>query len=268
MLRCNLIVTMKNTLFLLPALLIACTLHAEPVVIGEDDASQGSYNNGWNGDTNGGSGFEPWVIMTTREEGTESNAGLFIATREGNKDFDETGINDKAFGMYANGKSFEVSAAFRQFARPLTAGDTFSFLMKTGPFKTKFDFDSPDTGAIGITLRAASGAAKTDDYKTEVRFEFGTYEGQANYQIYDGETSHDSGIPVSEAPLTVTFTLVTPDTYELEIMDFASKKTTKLDPRKLGGAPTTPLVSFCLFDRDGETHNAYFNGFQIAKPAQ
>ncbi len=140
--------------------------------------------------------------------------------------------------------------------------------MKTGPFKQKFDYDKPETGSIGLTLRASSTATKVDDYNQDSRFEFGSYEGQANYQIFDGDTSHDSGVPVVENPVSVTFTLVTADTYNLEITDLSTKKTTKLDNRKLGGSAGSQVESFCIFDRDGETNDAYFNGFQLSKAAQ
>lgn len=258
---------MKNLpIILFVALLVGLTsLHAENVVFGEDDASQSAYANGWNGGSNGGSGFQPWTIYAQQEEGTESHAGTFIGNTSDNKDLDEAAIHDKTFGFFANGKSFEAAAAFRRFAQLLAPGDSFSWIMKTGPFKQKFDYDKPETGSIGLTLRATPKGEKVDDYNLDSRFEFGSYEGQTNYQVFDGDTNHDSGMPVVENPIAVTFTLVTADTYNLEVTDLATKKTTKLDNRKLGGAPGAQLESFCLFDRDGETNDAYFNGLQLSK---
>ena len=260
---------MKKTLFSLLFLGLSLNpLLAESVVFGEDDASQTAYNNGWSGGNNGGSGFGEWNLYVTQEEGAESHAGLYIATLEENKDLDETAIKNKAFGLFANGKSFEAASAFRRFSTFLVPNDSFSFLMKTGPFKPKFDFDSPNKGAIGLTLRATSVATKPDEYNTDARFEFGAYEGEDNYQIYDGESSHDSGIPCAEAPISVTITLTSADTYNLEIIDLGTKKMTKLENRKFGGAAGAQLESFCIFDRDGETNDAYFNGLQLSKAAQ
>ncbi len=258
--------TLLSPLFALA--LITSSLHAEEVVFGEDDATQSAYNNGWAGGNNGGTGFGEWNLYVTQEEGAESHAGMFIGNAEEGKDLAEVAIKGKSFGFFANGKSFEVATAFRRFSTLLVPGDTFSFLMKTGPFKQKFDFDSPDKGAVGLTLRANPNAAKPDDYNTDARFEFGTYEGEDNYQVFDGETGHDTGVPVSEVPISVAITLLTADTYTLEITNLGTKKVTKLENRKLGGAAGAALESFCAFDRDGETADAYFNGFQLSKPAQ
>ena len=243
-------------------------LYAESVVFGEDDASHSAYNNGWSGGNNGGSGFDTWNLYVAQEEGTESNAGFYIATIDEKKDLDEAAIKNKAFGFFANGKTFEAATAYRRFSQFLVANDTFSFIMKSGPFKQKFDYDSPNKGAVGLTLRATSVATKSDEYNIDARFEFGAYEGEDNYQIYDGESSRDSGIPCSEAPISVTITLTSADTYNLEVTDLGTKKTTNLDNRKLGGAAGAQLESFCAFNRDGETNDAYFNGFQLSKAAQ
>ena len=104
-----------------------------------------------------------------------------------------------------------------------------------------------------------------DDYNKGVRFEFGFYEGQGNYQVYDGEEKHDTGVAFTDAGLSVTFTLVTADTYALEITTLADKKTTKLSGRKLAGTAAGALDSFSIFNRDGEKSDAFFNGFQVTK---
>ena len=143
-------------------------------------------------------------------------------------------------------------------------GQTFSFLIEHGAIQKKSAQDDPATGAIGLTLRGGSAAGEVGDYNKGARFEFGCYEGRATYWIYDGSADRDTGIPVSDAGLSVSFTLVTLDTYDLEVTALADKKTATLKGRKLGGEAGAKIESFCVFDRDGERFDAYFNGFQVA----
>ena len=248
--------------------LLLGSVFAEQVVFAEDDASRSTYANGWSGGQNGGNGFEPWNLYVTQEENAESHAGLFTATIEDNSDIDEVGIKGKAFGFFANGISFEEATAFRRFATFLVPGDSFSFLLRTGSFERKFEMDSPEKGGVGITLRATSIAQKPADYNLDTRLEFGTYEGQENYQIIDGEAEKDTGIKVTDEPISVSITLLTADTYTLEVANLGSKQVTRLENRKLGGSAGAPIESFCAFNRDGEKSDVFFNGFQISKAAQ
>lgn len=248
--------------------LSTASLFGEQVVFAEDDASRSTYANGWSGGQNGGNGFEPWTLYVTQEENAESHAGLFIATIEDNSDIDEVGIKGKAFGFFANGVIFEEATAFRRFATFLVPGDSFSFLLRTGAFEQKFEMDSPDKGGVGITLRATSLAEKPADYNLDARLEFGTYEGEENYQVIDGESDRDTGIKVTDEPVSITIHLLTPDTYTLEVVNLGSKQVTRLENRKLGGAAGAPIESFCAFNRNGEKSDVFFNGFQLSKAAQ
>lgn len=232
--------------------------------IAQDDASQSAYSSEWKSGSNGGSGFGPWTQQTLTS-GDPSNAGFYIATQENNADLNGIAVGGKAFGMFANGVSFEVASAFRAFSKPLGVGESFSFTMEHDRFEKKFDSDSSAAGAIGITLRTGDQAGSIEDYNKNARFEFGIYGGQANYQIYDGEENHDTGVPFTDAGLSIKFTLLTADTYDLEITTLADKKTTKLSNRKLGGASGGSLDSFCIFDRNGEKADAYFNSFAVGK---
>ena len=47
-----------------------------------------------------------------------------------------------------------------------------------------------------------------------------------------------------------------------------SKQMVHLAGRHLAGTAGAPIASFCLFDRNGETNDAYFNGFQILQAPQ
>jgi len=242
---------------------------ADPRVnVAEDDASIGAYNSGWNSGSNGGTGFGAWVLQQATLENSESYAGFFVANTSSNSIPAKLITGDKAFGMFANGHGFENASAFRPFDKALVVGDSFSFLMATGPIEAKSGNDDPRPGAIGVTVRSGQASTSSDDFKSGARFEFGHYEGEANYRIHDGEAETDSGIPVSESGVTITMTPVTGDTYDLEVTTLHDGKTKKFPIRRLGGEVGTPLDSFCIFDRDGEKNDAFFNGFQVSRPAE
>ncbi len=250
---------MLFSLLLWPALALA----KEQMVIAGDDASQSAYSSGWKSDS-GGSGFGGWTFQSA-SSGDKSYAGFFIATQEQNPEMKNAAIQGKAFGLFANGSSFEIASAFRPLNKPLGVGESFSFLLGNGKIEKKGDTDDPATGSIGITLRTGNESGGVDAYNKGARFEFGYYEGQGNYQVYDGEENHDTGVAVTDAGLSVSLTLVTADSYDLEITTLADKKTTKLSGRKLGGTAGGAIDSFCIFNRDGEKSDAFFNGFQVSK---
>src|ERR1700730_2546740 len=164
---------------------------AEPTNIAEDDASQ--YGEGWGNGKNGGTGFGSWT-MTSEGNDESRHSGFFIATTDNNKDLNGIAKDGKAFGLYANGSGFEQAVAYRSLDKPLAVGDSFSFMMETGNFEKKFDKDEGG-GAIGLTLRSGNATDSTADYNKNALFEIGHYQGQSNYQIYDGSNKPDSGVP-------------------------------------------------------------------------
>ncbi len=253
---------MKKTILPLLLSIPLCAFAGERVNVAEDDAA--SYGDGWKTEGSG-IGFGAWKFQEAHGDG-ESHSGHFIADPANNPGIEAVAPKKKAFGMYANGVSFEASTGFRAFNKPLQKGDSFSFLMKGGPIEKKFDQDDPGTGSIGLTLRNGNISESADDYNKGARFEIGYYEGQPNYQIYDGGENHDSGVPCSEKGITATVTVTDADTYDLEITDLADQKMTKLAGRKFSGTGT--IESFCIFNRDGEKSDGFFNGFQVSKESQ
>jgi hypothetical protein len=228
----------------------------------QDDAAQAAYGASWADGTNGGSGYGPWKQQTLTGEG-ESHAGFYIVVATDHPDLKGAAKDGKAFGFYANGTGYEIASAFRPFARPVAVGQLFVVSFQVGPFEKKFATDSPSGGSVGITLRSGNEANSTDDYNKGARFEFGTYAGSPNYQIYDGEENHDTGVPFSDGGVKLKFTLVTADTYNLEVTTLADQKMQTLAGRKLGGTAGGQIESFCLFDRNWEKNDAYFNDFEV-----
>ena len=252
---------------LLISISFAGSLHAAPPILAEDDASDAVYRGGWKSE-GGGSGFGSWTFQDVHAQGGDTFSGFFIADSSGaNADLGAVAIGGKAFGMFANGVSFEVAEAFRPIKQPLAVGQTFSFLIKNGDIVKKFDKDEGN-GSVGLTLRTGTACGSVDDYNKGARFEFGFYAGKPNYQIYDGETNQDTGVPLTDGGLTVSVTLATPDTYDIEITALVDKKKTTLKGRKLGGKAGDKIESFCIFDRNGEKNDVFFNGFQVTGPGQ
>ncbi len=256
---------MKKTL--LAAALVLCAASAAVCVpleiVSQDDASQEDYKPGWSSGKNGGNGFGKWNLQTKTGSGGRSHAGFYVANTADKSDLNGVAEDGKAFGVYANGTSFEVAAAFRAFDQPLRAGQAFSLLLEHGTFVRKFDADSPEPPSCGVTLLPDAAGASTDDYDRGARFEFGYFPAEGAYVVRDGDGRKKLDVPFTDAGLAVTVSLLTADTYNLEVTVLSSRKTYHLDGRRLAGTPGAAIGGFCLFDRNGETSDVFFNGFQV-----
>ena len=246
------------------------TARAKPLdIAGEDDAGKSEYGDTWSAEKNGGAGFGRWSLQTATAPGSNnSNAGFYIAGTDSKSDLKGAAMRGKAFGLYANGTGFEVAAAFRPFDRPLKVGQSFSFLMENGEITPKVDTDDPSGGSIGLTLLSGTDAAGVDDYKKGARFQIEYNKADLAYVIYDGESKRRLSIHRDDAGLAVTISLTGADTYDLEVTTLSNRRTMRLTGLKLGGAAGSEIASFCIFDRNGEANDAYFNGFQYLQPAQ
>jgi hypothetical protein len=252
-------------IFLAPAI-AAFGADASPVA--QDDAGQSAYTSGWTNGSNGGTGFGNWVFQTLTGDGN-SSAGFYVATASDHPDLKDAAKDGKAFGLYANGVNFEVASAFRPFSTPVATGQSVTVTWETDVFAKKFDTDSDAKGSVGITLRSGTDASSIEDYNKGARFEFGTYAGLADYQIYDGGDDHDSGVLFSGGTVKLKFTLTGPDTYDLEVTTLPDGKVKTLSGRKLGGTAGGSIDSLCIFNRNWEKSDAYFNGLAVqpASPA-
>ncbi|MEO5718645.1 MAG: hypothetical protein ABIR29_08755, partial [Chthoniobacterales bacterium] len=181
-----------------------------------------------------------------------------------NKDLGGIAQNGKAWGLYANGTGFEQAVAFRALTTPLAPGNSFSFMLETGPFEKKSEGD-PGDGSAGLTLRTSNAAESPADYGKDAVFQFGHYDGKPNYQVRDGsgDDKADTGVAFTDAGVSVTVTITGPDTYDLEIQDMSDKKLTKLPGRKLRAAGA--ISSLAIFNRNSEKNDVFFNGLQVAR---
>ncbi len=239
---------------------------AENVVIAEDDATQ--YGSGWDNSKNGGNGFGNWSLTSEGNDG-DRHSGFYIASAGDKSDLNGIAKDGKAFGLYANGSGYEQAVAFRNFEKPLQAGDAFSFMIENGEFEKKFGSDDQTPGSIGLVLRSGTANSSVADYNKDAVFEFGYYQGKPNYQIYDGSGADktDSGVPFTDSGVAVTVTITGSDTYDLEIQTMNDKKVTKLPGRKFSSNAGS-TQSFAIFDRNGEKYDAFFNQFQVTRPTR
>ena len=242
----------------------ACADNAAPVA--QDDAAQSAYATGWANATNGGAGFAAWNFKTLTGSGN-SNAGFYVASASDKPDLKGAAKDGKAFGLYANGTDFEAAAAFRGFSAPVAVRQSVVATWETGVFEKKFDADSPAAGSVGLTLRTGTAGDGIEDYNKGARFEFGVYAGTGNYQIYDGQNDHDTGVAFSDGGVKLKVTLTGTDTYDLEVTTLADQKTKTLSGRKLGGTAGGTIDSLCIFDRNWEKNDAYFNDFEVLPAA-
>lgn len=246
------------------AALLAPSAPAERVNWADDDAAHSAYRSGWNSGKNAGGGFGGWELRVAKKD-EDSHAGFFIAKRGEAEGLKHAELEDRAFGLYANGKAFEAATGFRAIDNPFETGDSFSLLMEAGTVTPKFGRDDPKPGLIGFSLRTGTAHERWEQWEDGARFRFFLREGSPNYLIADAESEFDTGIPVGTAGLAVTLTLTTPDTYDLEVIRLDRGEVRRITGRRLGGASGSPLESFAIVNQDGESANAYFNGFQVSR---
>ena len=251
--------------------LVLCAICFAPVAgsaltqvnVGEDQANQGMYNGGWNNGSGGDNGFFAWK-MVAKSDGEGSFAGHYMG-KVGEKPEVAPITTDRVFSLFANGKSYEESVAFRGISVPLEPGDNFTFEILHGPFQQKGEQDADIPSEVGVTYRTGNADGAVSDIETGARLRFFAREGAPNYLITDSEKEFDTGIPITQEALALTLTLVDADTYDLEVINLKDKSVKLLEGRKFGGEAGAPVQSLALFNRNAETHDLFINNFQLSR---
>jgi hypothetical protein len=249
----------------LPVLLAGGLRAQSQVNVGEDQANQGMYSGGWNEGSGGDNGFFAWK-MASKSDGEESFAGHYLG-KKGEQPGVEVITTDRVFALFANGRGYEESAAFRGIAVPLEPGDNFTIELLHGPFQQKGEEDDPAPGEVGVSYRTGNADSSVADIDAGARLRFFAREGSPNYLINDSEQEFDTGIPITQEALALTLTLVDADTYDLEVINLRDNSVKLLEGRKFGGAAGAPLESLAFFNRNAETHDFFFNNFQLSRNA-
>ncbi len=242
---------------------VASLLAKAQVNVADDDANQGMYSGGWNQGSGGDNGFFAWR-MVAKSDGEESFAGHYLANQNDHGVISVISDN-RAFALFANGCGFEESVAFRGIAVPLEPGDNFSFDILHGPFEQKGDSDDPNPGEVGVSYRHGNADQSVEDADQGVRLRFFAREGAANYLVTDAESEFDTGIPITWEAVSLTVTMVDADTYDLEVINLRDQTAQLFQGRKFGGEPGAPIQSLAFFNRNSETHDFFFNNFQLSR---
>ncbi len=239
---------------------------ANQVTVADDDANQGMYSGGWNDGSGNDNGFFAWK-MVEKVEPERSYAGHYLSNLTEHPST-EIVTTDRAFALFANGRGYEESVAFRGFAAPLQSGDNFTFDMMSGSFDPRWDEDSDTPGEVGVAYRTGNASLTVGDVEMGARMRFFVREGTPNYLISDSENEFDTGIPVEWGAVSVTLTLVDADTYDLEVINLHDKTMKKsLERRKFGGQSGAPIESLALFNRNSERNDFVFNNFRLSRNA-
>ena len=241
------------------------TVAASQVNIGDDDADQGMYGAAWRDGTGGDNGFFPWKIVS-KTDGEESFAGNYLA-KKGEKPELAPIAADKAFALFANGKSYEEVVAFRGVAVPLEPGDNFSFDILHGSFEPKGDRDDATPSEVGVSYRTGNANESIGDWANGSRLQFFAREGSPNYLISDAQKEFDTGIPITNEAVALTLTMVDADTYDLEVINLKDQSVKLFEKRKFGGEGGGAINSVAFFNRNAESHDFCFNNLQLMRNA-
>lgn len=259
---------MKTSAFFCALLLSICVSAlrgAAQVNAADDDAGQGMYDGGWSNGSGGDNGFFPWK-MVTKAEPDGSFAGHYTATT-GDQHWVEAITKNRAFALFANGRGYEESVAFRGIAVPLEPGDNFSFDILHGPFAQKGDQDNQTPGEVGVAYRSGNANESVADIDRGARLKFFAREGAPNYLIRDAEQEFDTGIPITWEALSLTVTMVDADTYDLEVINLRDQSRQLFEKRKFGGEGGASINSLAFFNRNAESNDFAFNNFQLSRNA-
>ena len=220
-----------------------------------------AYNGGWFSGDNGGFGFGPWIFTGLNAINNSGN-GFYIGSSTNNGGGSGPGIdvNGKSFGIYGHDNGY--ATAYRALAyAPLQVGQTLSFSMDNG----YIDGGGP---YVGFVLRNGNSTDGPFDYTTGWRFQFVFFGGGSDYQLYDGSGQQDSGIFFTDTGLRFVFTLTSPDTYSLQVIDNASN-TTNSFTGTLNGTAGSGINSIALFNFDAGASpygDCFFNSFKVIGP--
>jgi hypothetical protein len=235
------------------------------VNVADDDANQGMYNGGWNQGSGGDNGFFAWK-MVSKSEGDGSFAGHYLARAEENAVVGPITSN-RAFALFANGRGYEESVAFRGISVPLEPGDNFSFDILHGQFIPKGDEDATTPSEVGVVYRTGNANAAATDASSGARLKVFAREGVSTYRLSDSEAEFDTGVPISDEAIALTVTIRDADTYDLEMISLRDKSRKLFEGRKFGGPSGAPIQSLAFFNRNSEATDFFFNNFQLSRNA-
>jgi hypothetical protein len=214
---------------------------AEPafaLLIASDDASATAYNDGWQTNDNGGSGFGAWTLST--------GSGASASIGSSGSNINTTG--PKSWQL--NSSSTTAAAGVRPFNSSLQIGWNFSIDMDTGGFQGT-------GGTVGFQLRNSTGSNLMEFYAAE---------GQANYTLNATSVS-GTPEPVVTTGLRLTFRLTDANSFILTVDRLANgvgvDNTLTADLLANANQTISGLRIFALDTENGSLRNQFFNSISI-----
>lgn len=171
-----------------------------------DDAADAAYLSSWTNLSNGGFGFEEWLLAAIPGAGS---AGLFLATNPPNADVNAIASQGRAWGMYANdnpGGGVQAVTAYRYFLQAMSPGQTFGVSVEHGGVATV-------NGSVEVMLLVPPTFVNQQGEGHQFRFAGGA----SAYGGYDALSTYDSGVPFTDGGLRYDFKLLAGGFYALTI---------------------------------------------------
>lgn len=250
--------SLLSVLFLLALLLLFTNTPSQAQVCLTSDASAAAYDDGWQDGDNDGTGFGPWVQITTSADPNRNGFFVFTSTQNGdgvddNGDGDiDTGNPGRAWGIYAN--NGQQAAVTRAISTPIGDGSTLSFEYDNGP-------------VLGVqnnfTLRNAAG---------DVLMFAGVAAGYPQYAVFDQFGGRFTGAPNAafggEGILVDIEIVSSAGDYDMTITTLEDGNTYTVPGQFFATAdPEVTLIDFNNNDNGpGVVHNLYVNSLQACYP--
>jgi len=237
---------MRNAFVSRQAIAVALSVLLAPAVLGQavDTASDAAYSGGWSNGSNGGTGFQPWILNPP----VNGSSGFFVFNSNNNGGGGGPGINtptNVAWGTYGN--SGNNAAATRPFVASLAVGQTFGASIDNG-------FIDPGS-SVGFSLADSSGTP---------RFTFRFVGGATNYEAI-GASPIDTGIGFTDGGLRTAIDLTGPDTFLFTVTRLADNQTFQT-AGTLGGTGGAAIDRFIAFNNNAgfnSSNDTYFNSISI-----
>ncbi len=236
---------------------------ANAALIASDSAADSAYDSGWVDGSNGGTGFGPWSLNVSIQDGDRN--GFFMGSSANNGSAPSGNIDTagRSWGMYANGSDAVLNAlavAYRPFTGSLSVGQTLTLAMDNGFIDNSY--------MVGFSLMNADPATPIPVGalpNSNTRFSFSFTGGESTYKLtlgdgMGGTTSVDTGVGFTADGLSVAFTLLAGDQYAFSVnggTPFTGS---------LGGTSDEALNGIALFNYragEGSSNDAFFNSLAI-----
>jgi hypothetical protein len=222
-----------------------------------DDASDPAYDDGWQPNDDGGTGWAAggWILATNgADEPGEAGHQIESSTTNGDGDSDASGDIDtagRAWGLFTQ-RATETppqASAFRYLSNgSLEIGQTLSLELDHG-------FDG--VGFVRIDLLAGGS----------IRFDFRWSSGDDTYSYLTAQGTLDSGVAATDEGVRVEFTPTGADSFSLDVTPLDGRPTTTLTGELFQSGGIDLLRVFLQADASGVRAEAFSNRIEVPEPA-